>query len=50
MHTSRKEVGMKILVNSNARLNFSKPRSFKLEEEGRRSRKELGRGSLLSCT
>lgn len=31
MHTSRKEAGMKILVNSMARLNFSSPRSFKLK-------------------
>lgn len=32
---------MKILVNSNARLKVSKPRSFKLEGEGWRSGKEL---------
>lgn len=31
MHTKRKEAGMNILVKSMARLNFSSPRSFKLE-------------------
>lgn len=42
MHTSRKEVGMKILVNSMARLKVSKPRSFRLRRWKKGGRRNTG--------